>query len=291
MAKNKEIQVELELEDKDKNEQLSQNDETVTDDASTKEDDAQKKIKELQDQMARSDSDRKAAVERADRLEKEKTEANAKAAEAQGRAAVTQKDAINQALESSTKSLEFYRKELKSALEAGDSDKVVEYQEKLSETTYLHSEVKKNKVAYEHWEKQQEEESKRPKTASLPPSVQAWVDRNPKYNSDPEFKAEADTAHDAAIRRGYQFGSMAYIEFIDKRIEKVLGENTPVTKKVVDSDDDEEPGKSFQAPPNRGGAGNSDSGGKKVVKLSKSQREAAEFMGMTDVEYAKYLDK
>lgn len=291
--KDKEQQKEFELEDNKKTQDTDGAEEVVVDSVQDKqetkvESDAEKRVKELQDQIAKVDAEKKLAVERADRLEKERSEATTKAQQAEGKAALTQKEAINQALSSAEKSLESYRKEYKAALEAGDSDKVVEAQERLSEAVYLQSELKKNKASFEQWEKQQEEISKQPKEARLPPSVQEWVARNPKYNSDTVFKAEADSAHDAALRRGYQFGSPAYIEFIDKRIEKVFSEEkvkedaAPAKKEKEDS---------FSAPPSRGTSSGDDFSPRDVkLKISPEEAEAAELAHMSTSLYAFYRE-
>lgn len=257
--------------------------------------DVEKTIKDLQDKMAEADKARKFAEDKAARLEKERAEANAKAERAEGKAASTQKEAIVQALSASEQLIESASNDYEAALVEGDVKKVVSAQKKLSEATYVNAELKKNKASFEQWEKQQEEVSKQQKEVTLPPAVQDWIDKNPRYKSDSEYKLEADTAHDAAIRRGYGFGSSAYLSFIDSRLKQIFPEKV---EKVIQDDEDDEPPKkkeqSYSAPPNRGGGGNndreSDHTGKKVYKLSAEQREAAEFMNMTDIQYAQYLE-
>lgn len=298
MAKKAVEQKELELEDKKKSENTDAKEEVLIVGAEDKEsvkvkeeDDVEKRIKDLQDKMAKVDADRKSAVERADRLEKERAEANEKATKAEGRAAHSQKDAILQALEASQNSLVMHRKELKSALEAGDSDKVVEYQEKLSEATYLNSELKKTKTNFEAWEKQQEEIAKQPKNNGPTPETKAWMDRNPRFNTDQEFKTEAESAHYAAIQRGIRPDSIAYFEFIDRRLEKVLGNNEKDDAEDVAPQKKEVREPSYSAPPSRGNNGEGGGGGgKKIYKLTAEQREAAAICGMSDLEYAQSLE-
>lgn len=292
-------QEELELEDKKKTKDTDGQEEVIVvsdeDKAKvTESPDVEKTIKDLQDRMAKADEARKFAEEKSARLEKERSEANAKAERAEGKAASTQKEAIVQALAASEEALVVHRSALKAALIEGDSDKVVELQEKLAETKYLNSELKKNKVGFEQWEKQQEEQAKQQKEVTMPPAVKDWIDRNPRYRSDSEYKLEADTAHDSAIRRGYGFGSSAYLNFIDSRLKQIFPEKV---EKVEDEEELESPKKkeqTYSAPPNRGSSGNNDRetdhSGKKVYKLTAEQREAAEFMNMTDIQYAQYLE-
>ncbi len=285
-------QIDLELEDNKKAEDTNEKTEVIVSGKEDKdiksENDIEKRLMELQEKLTAESAARKLADEKAARLEKESHEANAKATQAEGKAAITQKDAILNALASSEESLNTHRAAYKAALEAGDSEKAVESQEKFTEAKYLNSELKKQKVSFEQWEKQQEELAKRPKEVSLPPSVQEWINRNPKYTSDSEFKAEADSAHDSAIRRGYGFGTQAYMEFIDKRLEKIFQKND------LPSGEDVKPKKdvSYSAPPNRGSAGEGgNTGGGKKYKLTAEQVEAADICGMTPLQYAEALEK
>jgi hypothetical protein len=289
MAKKTKQQDELELEDNKKTEDTDGAEEVVVaavqDQEVVKgESDAEKRVKELTEQIAKLDAEKNSANERAERLEKERAAEAAKAQGAEKKAATTQKDALYQAITSAEQAIIAQRKEYKLALEAGDSDRVVEAQEKLSEAVYVQSELKRNKAQFDQWEKQQEEAAKQPKETKLPPSVNQWIARNPKYNSDPEFKVEADSAHDAAVRYGYAFGSPAYIEFLDKRIDKIFGKEDAA---VADDPPKKERDASYSAPPSRGSSSDVSTGGKKIYKLTPEEREAAGFMNMTEIEYAK----
>lgn len=297
MAKKSEVQKELDLNAKDKDDKkdpvvvLDDNDIEKTE---KKEDDAEKRIKELQEQMAKMDSDRKEAVDRAAKLEKDKSEATEKAVKAESRAAVTQKEAINQALTASEDSLVSHRKELKLALESGDSDKAVEMQEKLAEAKYLNSELKKTKTGFEQWEKQQEELAKQPKQPQITPAAQAWINRNPKFTTDPEYAQEAESAYALAVRRGISPDSVECFKFVDSRLKQIFPEKSV----IVEEDEEEQPKKkasreaSYSAPPSRGSSSDdeSTSGSRRQYKLTAAQMEAAEFMKMTPVQYAQFLE-
>lgn len=302
MAKEK-LQKELELEDKNKQKAQDTNasEENGVDNAEGDSDglnDIEKKLKDLQDRLLKTEEDRKKeselrklADERSERLERESREHEDKAKRAENKAAITQKEAINQSVASSQAAIEAAEVELENALAETDAKKVVSAQKKLSQATYVHEKVKDQQAAYSVWEKQQEEAAKQPKVQQLPQSVQNWIDRNPKYKTDPDFKAEADGAHDVALKRGYAFGSSAYLNFIDSRV-----------KQIFDTKNDEDAEEEVQtrrpsAPPNRGGSNSSDDDNDgddidtrvKKVKLTAAQREAAKFSGMSEVEYAKYM--
>ncbi len=287
-------QPELELDDKKKADDTDGKAEVIVTGQEDKpqvkaeENDIEKKLKELQDKLAKSDEARKLSDEKASRLEKERSEANAKAQKAEGKAASTQKDAIVQALAASEEALTIHRAAYKAALESADSDKAVEAQEKFAEAKYLNSELKKNKVAFEAWEKQQEEEAKKPKEVSLPPSVQEWINRNPRYNSDQDYKDEADAAHDVAIRKGYGFGTSAYINFIDSRLEKMFPDEKLSSEQDKKPEDKDKTKKDvvYAAPPNRGSSSeenNNQSGGNKY-RLTAEEVEAAVICGFASDE-------
>lgn len=285
-------QVELELDDKKKTEDTDGKTEVIITGQEDKsqvkveENDIEKKLKELQDKLAKSDEARKLSDEKASRLEKERSEANAKAQKAEGKAASTQKDAILQALATSEESLNIHRAAYKAALESADSEKAVEAQEKFAEAKYLNSELKKNKVAFEAWEKQQEEEAKKPKEVSLPPAVQEWINKNPRYTSDQDYKDEADAAHDVALRRGYGFGTSAYIKFIDDRLQKMFPEEKLASEQDKKPEDKGKKDVAYSAPPNRGSStedNGSVNGGNKY-RLTAEEVEAAVICGFASDE-------
>lgn len=314
MAKDKDkAQKELELEEKNKQkaEDSDGQEEVVVvsdednSDKDVKGQDIEKTLKDLQDRIAKSDEERKKdqearkfAEDRAERLERERGEHEEKAKKAENRAALTQKEAIAQSLVSSQQIIESAESDLEAALGEGDAKKVVAAQKKLSEATYMNADLRKQKSQYDAWEKQQEELAKQPKVQQLPPSVQNWIDKNPRYKSDPEFKAEADGAHDVAVRRGYAFGSSAYLSFIDSRMKQIFAEDK-VDDKDDDDKDDERDNKRYSAPPNRGGSSSDDDDDdddtdtrakRKVYKLTAAQREAAKISNMTELQYAQFLE-
>ncbi len=264
------------------------------------ENEVEKRLKELEAQMKKADEDRvsaeserKIAQDRAAKLQKERDEAVEKASKSEGRAALTQKEAIAQALQNNKDSLASHRQNLKLALESGDSDKVVEFQEKLSSATYQVAALEDRKNQFDAWEKQQEEVAKRqPAKQETTPETQAWIDRNPRFLDDSEFQSEATAAHHAAIGRRLRPDSPAYFKFIDDRLDRVFANSD---EPEGDDTDENPPARKSApaAPPNRGAGGNGsgEGNGKKVYKLTAQQREAASFMKMTDLEYAKELER
>ncbi len=310
MAREK-AQKELELDEKDKKKTQDtdgQEEVVISDDEDKNEkvnsgDDIEKKLLELQEKVAKADEERKKETEarkfaedRAERLEKERSVEAEKAKKAESHAATTQKEAIAQGLITSQQIIESAEGDYEAALGEGDAKKVVLAQKKLSEAIFLNAEMKKQQSQYTAWERQQEDLAKQPKAVQLPPAVQNWIDRNPRYKEDPEFKAEADGAHDVAVRRGYAFGSTAYIQFIDSRMKQIFTKDNLEERRRPGDEDDE--GKRYSAPPSRGSSNESDDddddadsrSSRKVYKLTAAQREAAKISNMSELEYAKILE-
>lgn len=255
--------------------------------AKVEESDVDKRIKDLQDQMAKSDADRKLAIERADRLEKERKEATDKAEKAEGRAASSQKEAITNALSASEEALVVNRAALKSALESTDSQAVVEAQEKLAEAKYLNSELKKNKLAFEQWEKQQEDLAKRPKQTGPSPAAQKWIDANPRFTTDTEYAQEAEAAYALGLNRGYSKDSVEHYKFVDSRLKQIYVETK--VQEPVEEQKKKEKETSYSAPPSRGSSGERESNSDGKIYLTPEQAEAADSSKMTPLEYYNFL--
>lgn len=249
------------------------------------------RLKEMEARIAAADVARKVEKERGDRLEKERNEATVKTQTYQNDAVTAKERELESAkiaVDSNIKSLEdLYEK----ALEAGDSKQLREVNTLLQKAIVKQDRLESDTAQFVNYKKQAEEQAKQPKPIQLPPSVQDWINKNPKYQSDSTFKTEADSAHDAAIRYGYAFGSPAYLEFLDKRIEKIFGKEDDGVEEVIEEKPKPKREASYSAPPSRGGGDGGGNSGKKVYKLTAEEREAASFMNMTDLQYAQFKEK
>lgn len=291
---NKEEQLELVIEEskseKDSANAKKEGDDTVqvTKKADVvDEDEAGKKLKEVQDRLTAADKERDELRIKNQNLQKQQSESNTRAETAEARQIRTQKEQIENFAASAEFALTSAKREYKAALEAGNSELATDLAEKISDAKFDVRKAADHKAQFENWEKQQEEIAKRPKAQEFPASVTKWMNDNPEYKTNPKFRAEADGAHATALALGYGFGSSAYIDFVDGRVKK-----KDEAKVVVNKEEDT---RTVSAPPSRstGESRERDSNDGEKITIPKSimprLEEYARINNMTPAEYAKGL--
>jgi len=117
---------------------------------------------------------------------------------------------------------------------------------------------------------------------SLSPRSGSWIRQHPEFVRDPTKNRRMIAAHELALTDGHPVDSDDYF----KRVEDILGIRTNGDDVVVN---EEAPRRQIQpsaAPPSRSGPSNS---GEKprTVTLTRDEREMADMMGMSYVDYAK----
>lgn len=144
---------------------------------------------------------------------------------------------------SAARDLEMAKKAYKDAYDSGDSELLVEAQEKLTE-----AKLKMNQ--YENYKYQYDEESfknqenavqsqlQQSQPARLDSKTQAWLDKNSWYGTDDDMSFLAMGIHRRLERDGVQIGSDQYWNSIDTEMrkrfpEKFAGESTSETKDSV----------------------------------------------------------
>ena len=175
---------------------------------------------------------------------------------------------------------------LKSALEANDVDKITEAQDALSRLS-----VEKEKVALAQAEKElrvkQAEEEKATETisqqpqAQISPRAQQWAEDNEWFGSDRVMTSAAMGIHEDLIQQGIDAESDEYYNQINKRMKEYFPQKfaQKTTEEVRPA---KEPVQSVGSVSRR-------SGGRKSVKLTKSQVVIAKKLGVPLEEYAKYV--
>ena len=169
---------------------------------------SEKRIKELleeREQLARElDSIKKQTKEQ---LAKTKTNARAS------------KEAVKEGLGSQ---IENIKKQLRKAIEEGDSESVVDLQTSLHDT-----QIKLAAVTYELQGEDEddytdtvEQEARQQKQPVKGPSEKAlaWVDEHPEFNSDPVFHGAAMMVNNTLIREGYNPDSVDFYEELNDRL-------------------------------------------------------------------------
>lgn len=160
-----------------------------------------------------------------------------------GRLTEGEKVYVSNAKEGAERQLELARIAYKEAYDSGDSEKVVEAQEKLTEAKFKLHEVQSYRPQYEESALQTaENEVKIPEQSQQPQRLdsktQAWLDKNSWYGVDDDMSFLAMGIHRKLERNGVQTGSDEYWNSIDTEMrkrfpEKFAGENTPETKDSV----------------------------------------------------------
>ena len=160
-----------------------------------------------------------------------------------GRLTEGEKVYVSNAKEGAERQLELARIAYKEAYDSGDSDKVVDAQEKLTEAKFKLQQIESYQPQYDEKALQTaENEVKIPEQSQQPQRLdsktQAWLDKNSWYGVDDDMSFLAMGIHRKLERNGVVTGSDEYWNAIDTEMrkrfpEKFSGDNTPETKDSV----------------------------------------------------------
>ena len=175
--------------------------------------------------------------------------------------------------------------ELKGALDAQDADQIMEAQDKLTKLA-----VEKEKVSISLGEKETrkkdaESQPQTPNTEGQPPApishkAQRWAENNDWFGSDRVLTGAAMSIHEELVQQGIDGESDEYYNQINKRMKEYF------PQKFAQSSEEETP---KAAPVQNVASVSRRSGGRKSVKLTKSQVVIAKKLGVPLEEYAKYV--
>jgi len=171
---------------------------------------------------------------------------------------------------------------LKAAFDSQDPEQITEAQDKLTKLA-----VEKEKVSMtlgEKESKKKEAESKPQEITQEQPQIsrraQEWASENEWFGSDRVMTSAAMGIHDEIIQQGIDAESDEYYNQINKRMKEYFPQKfADTTEKTVVS---KEPVQNVASVSRR-------AGGRKSVKLTKSQVVIAKKLGVPLEEYAKYV--
>ena len=189
--------------------------------------------------------------------------------------------------QSATYELDMAKRAYREAYEAGDADKLVEAQEKLSQATYKANQLNSYQPTLQTQEREVEQYAEPVKAPQLDQKTIAWQERNTWYGSDPEMTASALGLHQKLVQeRGPQFaGSDEYWTTIDKTMRRRFPDYFGEDEVVVEKPASREPKAStVVAPASR-------SRSPKKIVLKQSQLTIAKKLGLTPEQYARELMK
>jgi len=179
------------------------------------------------------------------------------------------------------------KKALKEALEAQDADKIAEANEALARLAVEKEKVTVSMAAKEqaskNIENSQEEQEYNPQQ-QVPVSEKAarWAEKNAWFGSDRVMTNAAMSLHEDLVMQGIESDSDEYYNNINKRIREYF------PHKFAQDSADKEPVATKQPVQNVAGVSRRQ-GGRKSVKLTKSQVVIAKKLGVPLEEYARYV--
>ena len=165
------------------------------------------------------------------------------------------------------------KKQYKDAYDAGDTEKVVEAQEKLT-TAKIKADKIENFVAEPLQTENDEASSEYVTPQPVDTKLQAWVERNPWFREDDEMKGTALAYHTKIVNQGVDPATDEYYERIDARMREIFPdkfEDAPKKKRA-----------NVVAPATR-------STSPKKVRMNQSQQRLARKLGLTNEQYAQQM--
>ena len=165
------------------------------------------------------------------------------------------------------------KKQYKDAYDAGDTEKVVEAQEKLT-TAKIKADKIENFVAEPLQTENDEASSEYVAPQPVDTKLQAWVERNPWFQQDDEMSQTALAYHTKIVNQGADPATDEYYERIDARMREIFPdqfEDAPKKKRA-----------NVVAPATR-------STSPKKVRMNQSQQRLARKLGLTNEQYAQQM--
>ena len=177
------------------------------------------------------------------------------------------------------------RRAYKDAYEAGDSDRVIDAQEKLNAVQYKLQQLAGYRPTLQAPEEEVQSSQQQVQIPTLDSKTTAWQERNTWWGVDPEMTASALGLHQKLEReRGSQFvGSDEYWQAIDKTMSRRFPEYFGESEKQVSGNP------KLKSAPVVAPASRSTSS-KKIV-LKQSQLTIAKKLGLTPEQYAREVMK
>ena len=183
--------------------------------------------------------------------------------------------------------LEMAKKAYKEAYDSGDSDRVLEAQQAITNAAIQLDKVKSFKVPPLQEEeyavqRQEQVQDSRPDTKAM-----AWQERNSWFGQDEEMTASALGLHEKLKKQGVVIGSDEYYTTLDKTIRRRFPENFGSQEGKEAKPREDAP----KAKPSTVVAPATRSTAPKQVRLKTSQVQLAKKLGLTNEQYARELLK
>jgi hypothetical protein len=200
---------------------------------------------------------------------------------------------LNNSKQSVVRELDEAKREYKEAYDSGDSDRLVEAQEKLTEIKMKAQDIERYKPEYsEEALQSQENDVQIPQQHQrLDSKTQAWLDKNSWYGVDEDMSFLAMGVHRRLEREGVAIGSDHYYNVIDKEIHQRFPEKFGDSEETKDSSETESKNSVKTSKPSNVVAPATRSTSPKRVKLTPTQVQLAKKFNLTPEQYARELTK
>ena len=202
---------------------------------------------------------------------------------------------VGVAKHSAVQELEAAKKEYRDAYDAGDSEKLVDAQEKLTMAKIKVDKLDNYNPIYKKPAEDDETVVQMPQQQSIPrPDNKAvdWQQKNEWFGQDEEMTSLALGLHEKLKRNGVPVGSDEYYDTIDKTMRRRFPENFEDGQELeAEKVRAEEPQKTSKPKASTVVAPASRSTSPKKIRLSNTQVALAKKLGLTPEQYARELTK
>jgi hypothetical protein len=192
--------------------------------------------------------------------------------------------------ESVQNEMDLAKREYREAYEAGDTDRIIDAQEKLTSAKIRADRIANYKPPVEEPLQEAENvvQSRNESQVRADPKATAWQERNGWFGQDEEMTSLALGLHEKLKRNGVPIGSDKYYDEIDKTIRRRFPEAFSVEEseevQVEEPQKVNKPKSTVVAPATR-------STSPKKIRLSNTQVALAKKLGLTPEQYARELTK
>jgi len=200
---------------------------------------------------------------------------------------------VSSVKENVNRQLEDAKRAYKDAYDSGDSDRLVEAQEKLTDAKIKSQELDRYRPEFSQEALQSQENNvKIPQQPQrLDSKTQAWLDKNSWYGVDEDMSFLAMGVHRRLEREGVPIGSDHYYSVIDKEMKQRFPEKFEAEEETKSSLEPEAKTSVKTSKPSTVVAPATRSTSPKRVKLTPTQVQLAKKFNLTPEQYARELTK
>jgi hypothetical protein len=200
---------------------------------------------------------------------------------------------VSSVKENVTRQLDDAKRAYKDAYDSGDSDRLVEAQEKLTDAKIKAQEIERYRPEFSEEALQfQESQVKIPQQPQrLDSKTQSWLDKNSWYGVDEDMSFLAMGVHRRLEREGVPIGSDHYYNMIDKEMKQRFPEKFETDEETKTFSEPEAKPSAKTSKPSTVVAPATRSTSPKKVRLTPTQVQLAKKFNLTPEQYARELTK